>query len=310
MRFTTRLAALAALSILAGCVGLAAAQGTPPGEPVSMLITLEARRGKQVAPVEPADLKVSEAGGNRPITELASLRGSSLQLLVLIDNSSQSSFDTEIGTLKQWVNSLATNTQIAIAYMQNGMAVMSQNFTADHAAAAKSIRLTMGRAGADVSPYDSLSDAIKKWPQNQAKRREVLMISSGVEGLGGGIAPENPYVNKGIADAQRAGIAVYTIYNPAAGHFGHTLWRISYGQNFLSQLSDETGGEAYITTLSAPVSFQPFLENFSMQLENQYQLTFVAKPEKKSGLQPVKITVPEKTVDVVAASKVFVKASL
>ena len=310
MKFTTRLAALAAVSILAGCLGLAAAQSTPPGEPVSMLVTLEARHGKQIPAIEPADLKVSEAGGNRPITSLASLRGSSLQLLVLIDNSSQSSFDTEIGTLKQWVNSLATDTQIAIAYMENGMAVMSQNFTADHTAAANSIRLTMGRAGADVSPYDSLSDAIKKWPQGQATRREVLMISSGIEGLGGGIAPENPYVNKGIADAQRAGIPVYSIYNPAAGHFGHTLWRISYGQNFLSQLSDETGGEAYITTLSAPVSFQPFLENFSVQLENQYQLTFVAKPEKKSGLQPVKITVPEKTADVVAASKVFVKASL
>ena len=310
MKFRTKLAGLASASLLAGSAWLVAGQNSPPGQPVSMLVTLEARRGKQIPSIEPNDLKLSEAGGNRPITSLTSLRGSSLQLLLLIDNSSQSSFDTEIGALKQWVNSLPANTQIAIAYMQNGMAVMSHDYTADHAAAANSIRLTMGRAGADVSPYDSLSEAIKKWPQSQAKRREVLMISSGVEALGGGIAPENPYVNSSIADAQRAGVPVYTIYNPLAGHSAHTLWRISYGQNFLSQLSDETGGEAYITTISAPVSFQPFLENFSVQLENQYQLTFVAKPEKKSGLQPVKVTVPEKTVDVVTPSKVFVKASL
>ena len=30
------------------------------------------------------------------------------------------------------------------------------------------------------------------------------MISSGIEGLGGGLPPENPYVNAGIRDAQKA----------------------------------------------------------------------------------------------------------
>ncbi len=308
MSLKNKLAALAVAGLVAGLAPLAA-QSSAPGQPVNMVVTVEGKHNKGIPSLEPADIKVNEAGGNRPVTAFKSLRGSNLQIMLLIDNSSRSTFDTEIGTLKQWVNSLPANAQIAVAYMENGRAAMTHDFTSDHAAAANSIRVTMGIGGADVSPYDSLSDAVKKWPQSDA-RKEVVMISSGVEALGGGLAPENPYVNKGIADAQRAGVIVYTIYNPSAGHGGHTLWRVSYGQNFLSQLSDETGGEAYITTFGSPVSFQPYLQNLSAQLQNQYLLTFVARPEKKTALQPVKVRVTEKDADIAAASAVLVKASL
>jgi hypothetical protein len=227
--------------------------------------------------------------------------------MLLIDNSSQSTFDTDINDIKQWINGLPGNVEVGVAYMQNGMAATAHDLTSDHAAAANSVRVTVGIGGADVSPYDSLTDAIKKWPAANGARREVLMISSGIEGLGGGVAPENPYVNAGIASAQRAGVIVYTIFNPAAGHLGHTFWRVNYGQNFLSQLSDETGGEAYITTFSSPVSFQPFLNDLSEKLQNQYLLTFTVKPSKKPELQPVKVSTKEKDVDVAAADKVLVK---
>ncbi len=310
MSFRNSLAAFAAVSVITPVISLYAEQSSAPGQPVSMVVTVEGKHNKEIPSIEAADLKVTESGDKRPISELKALRDSSLQLLILIDNSSRSTFDTEINTLKQWVNSQPVNTQIAVGYMQNGLAALTKDFTSDHAAAANSIRVTMGVGGADVSPYDSLSEAIKKWPQGAAERREVLMISSGIEGLGGGFAPENPYVNKSIADAQRAGVVVYGIYNPSAGHGEHSLWRVTYGQNLLSQLSDETGGESYITTFSSPVSFQPFLEDLSKQLQNQYRLTFVAKPAKKTELQSVKIKVMEKDADVSAADKVLVKASL
>ncbi|MCU1295186.1 MAG: hypothetical protein JWP08_4036, partial [Bryobacterales bacterium] len=287
MRINWKRLALAAgaVSMLAS---LASAQNTAGQGSASMVVTVEAKHGKQIPPVEAADIEVSQGKQKNQITEFRSLKGSALQLMLLIDNSSQSTFDIQINDIKKWINSLPGNTQVAVAYMQNGMASMAHGFTADHAAAANSIRVTMGIAGADVSPYDSLSDAVKKWPSSNGARREVLMISSGIEALGGGLAPDNPYVNKGIADAQRAGVVVYTIYNPSAGHAGHNLWRVTYGQNFLSQLSDETGGESYITTFSAPVSFVPYLQDLSTRLQNQYLLTFIAKPSNKTELQPVR----------------------
>jgi hypothetical protein len=260
-----------------------AAQAGTDQNSASVVVTLEPKHGKQLPSLETADIEVTQAREKRPVTDLKPLRGTPLQLMILVDNSSQSSFDTQINEMKGWINSLPPYVEVGVAYMQNGMAAMTHDLTADHAAAANSVRVTVGIGGADVSPYDSLSDAIKKWPAAApGTRREVLMISSGIEGLGGGVAPENPYVNKGIQDAQRAGVIVYTIFNPASGHMGHNLWRVTYGQNFLSQLSDETGGEAYISTFTAPVSFGPYLADLRTKLDDQFLLTFSTKPGKKT----------------------------
>jgi VWFA-related protein len=275
-------------------------------------VTLEPKRGKAIPSVEQQDIVVKEGKDRRPITGFQPLHGDGgdLQLMLLIDDSSRTSFDTEISTLKQFVNSLPPNSQVAVAYMRNGMAEVTANFTRDHAVAANSIRLTLGPGGADVSPYDSLTDAIKKWPETGAQRKEIVMISSGIEGLGGGFTPENPYVDAGIDSAVKAGVVVYTIYNPSVGHLGHSFWRNTWGQNFLSQLSDETGGESYIIGYGSPVSFQPFLEQILEQLKHQYLLTFSARPENKSGYQQIKVNILEKDASIAAPDKVYVRAGM
>lgn len=275
-----------------------------------MVVTLEPRRGKTIPPIEQQDITVHQGNEKRPVTGLMPLQGehADMQLMLLIDDSAVSNMNTQIPTLKQLVNSLPTTTEVAIGYMRNGMAQLTANFTKDHAAAANSIRVVMGPGGADVSPYDSLSDAIKKWPENKAERREVIMISSGIEGLGGGYTSQNPYVDKGIEDAQRAGVIVYTIYNPSVGHFGHSFWRMNWGQNFLAQLSDETGGESYFIGFSSPVTLQPFLDDIRQKEQHQFLLSFEARSEEKAGLQPVRVSVTEKDASAAAADKVFVPA--
>jgi VWFA-related protein len=281
------------------------------GEPVSVIATLEAKRGKTIQPVEPQDILVREGRDKRPVTEFVPLNGQQgpLQLLLLIDDSARGTFDTEINTLKQFVNSLPPYCEVAVGYMRNGMAQMTANFTRDHASAANSIRVVEGPGGADVSPYDSLTDAIKKWPNSGAERREVIMISSGIEALGGGYTPDNPYVNAGIDSALRAGVVVYTIYDPSVGHFGHSFWRNTWGQNFLSQLSDETGGDSYIVGFGSPVSFQPFLESILFNLQHQYRLTFTPRPETKSGFQSIRVSVTEKDASIAAPDRVYVRGS-
>jgi VWFA-related protein len=304
--------AIAAAMCLAVAVRSVSAgqQTSAPGVPVSVVVTLEAKRGKSIPAIEPQDIAVFQDKDKRPVTGLAPVGQAPMQLMLLIDDSSRASFDTEIGTMKKFVNSLPPYVEVAVAYMRNGMAALTQNFTADHAAAANSIRVTMGQGGADVSPYDSLTDAVKKWPQPGAQRKEVIMVSSGTEALGGGFTADNPYVNAGIESAQKAGVIVYTIYNPGLGHFGHSLWRTTWGQNFLSQLSDETGGEFYGIGYGSPVSFQPFSQDILQHMQNQYLLTLEARAERKSGLQPVRISVIEKDATIAASDKVFVRAGM
>ncbi|MGA8026121.1 MAG: hypothetical protein WB992_03185 [Bryobacteraceae bacterium] len=311
MKATKMSAALVVCLGAATAALFAAQQQTAPGVPVSIVVTLEPKHGKTIPPVEPQDITVQEGKDKRPISGLTSLDGNStMQLMLLIDDSARGSFDTEIGTLKQFIASLPPNCEVAVAYMRNGMAEITANFTRDHAAAANGIRVAFGPGGADVSPYDSLTDAIKKWPDTGAQRKEVVMISGGIEGLGGGFNTDNPYVDAGIDSAQKAGVVVYTIYSPSVGHLGHSYWRNTWGQNFLSQLSDETGGEFYVIGFGSPVSFQPFLENILVQLQHQYLLTFEARPEQKSGLQPIKVRVTEKDASVAAPDKVFVRAAM
>lgn len=267
-------------------------------------------RGKTVPPIEQNDVIVRQNKEARPVTGLTSLKDADTDFLLLIDDSSRSTFNTEIQTLKSFLTSLPANYSVAVAYMRNGMAQLTQSFTRDHAAAAASIRVVNGPGGADVSPYDSLTDAIKKWPEDKAQRRQVFMISSGVEALGGGFSSDNPYVNAGISSAQKAGVTVYSIYSPSVGHSGHSFWRSSWGQNFLSQMADATGGESYYIGFGSPVSFQPFLDEYLAAQKNQYLLTFVAQPVSKSGLQPIRVLLEHKDASISAPNKVFVRASL
>jgi hypothetical protein len=307
---TSKIWMAAALACFAAAaIPLNARQESTPGTPVSVVVTLEPRREKTIPAVEQRDITVYQGNDKRPVTAFTPLRGS-MQLMILIDDSARGSFGTEINGLKEFVNSLPADTEVSVGYMRNGYTQVVHEFTKDHAAAASSIRLPMGPGGADVSPYESLADAIKKWPKTEAERKEVVMISSGIEGLGGGFYRDNPYVTAGINAAVKAGVVVYTIYNPSVGHYGHSLWRTTWGQNFLSELSDQTGGESYMIGFSSPVSFKPFLDQIREHQKNQYLLTFVAKPEQKSGLQPFRVVIENKDASIAAPDNVYVKASL
>jgi hypothetical protein len=296
------------LFALVFCIPMLAQQA--PGVPVSVIITAEAKHGNTTPELKESELHVREAGADRQIESLSRLGSdSTVQLMLLFDNSGGTNFDVQLAAIKKWINDLPPNVEVGAGYMLNGLTRISHALSTDHAAVANSLRVALGSGGADVSPYDSLSDAVKHWPKREGVRREVVMVTSGIEGLGGGYAPQNQYVNAAISTAQREGVIVYGIYNPSAGHWSHTLWLTTMGQNLLSQLCDETGGEAYITTLTAPVSFDSFLSDIRSRFDRQYRLTFLAEAENKSGLQPLRVSARDDNVDVTGPAAVFVKAS-
>jgi hypothetical protein len=78
---------------------------------------------------------------------------------------------------------------------------------------------------------------------------------------------------------------------------------------YLSQVALETGGESYINGIQMPVSFSPFLEDLSARFEHQFKLGFIAKPEKKAGMQSVKLRTEVPDVELVSADKVYVPAA-
>lgn len=231
-----------------------------------------------------------------------------LELVILLDDGSNINLGTQLEDLRQFIIAQLASTKIAVAYMQDGIAKIEQNLTSDHALAAKALRLPLGMRGVNGSPYFSLTDLIKRWPETTA-RREVFMATDGIDLYYGSGDMLDPYLSAAIDDAQRAGVVVFAIYTPGVGHYGHSYWRAYWGQLYLAQVAEETGGEAYyIGFTGPPVSFTPFLDNMEHRLTSQYFLTFTAKPQKKSGLQRVKLRTEVRNAELVSAERVYVAA--
>ena len=74
-------------------------------------------------------------------------------------------------------------------------------------------------------------------------------------------------------------MAVYSIFVPAAAPVSQTI--NLNGQGCLERLSNETGGRAFFQGTSAPVSFEPFLNQIASLMSKQIALTYLSTHTKK-----------------------------
>jgi hypothetical protein len=287
------------------------AQGSANGVPVQMVVTVEAHKGSEIPVVNRDDVMVNEGHDRDKVTDWVPAQGdhAALELFILLDDSSSSTLGRQLADVREFILAQPSSAKIGLAYMRNGTAMIEQNLTSDHALVAKALRLSMGIVGGNASPYFSLSDLLKRWPASNS-RREVLMATDGIDRYYGSGDLLDPYLSATIEDAQRAGVIVSAIYTPGVGHFSHSYWQAYWGQLYLSKLAEETGGESYyIGFTGSPVAFKPFLEDVANHLNHQYLLSFLAKPEKKAGLRPVKVRTEVPNADLVAAKNVYVPAA-
>ena len=303
-------ALLAVAALASGLWSAVVQEASSTGVPVHVVVTVEPRHGSSVPVINREDVMVYQGHDRKKVTDWLPLQRehAGLQLFLLIDDAANTSLGSQLEDIRQFINAQPSTTAVGVAYMRNGIADILQNPTNDHAQAAKALRLPLGDEGASGSPYFSVLDLFKRWPEGPV-RREILMVSDGIDRFGGG-GPSNPYVDSAIEEAQRAGVIIYSIYAPGVGHYGHSFWRMNWGQNYLSQISDETGGESYYLGFGAPVSFAPYLEDLSHRLTRQYLLTFLAKPERKAGFQHFKLRTEVPNAELVAADRVYVPAGM
>ncbi len=287
--------------------------------PTQVLVSVDS---KSAFTPTPADITAEVNGKPTPVTQLAPVPASDVQVAVLIDDGLRSSFGIQLQDVKQWILQLRPGTQVLVGYMQNGRVVAQQGFTTNYAAAAAQVRLPMGIAGANGSPYFSLSAFVKQWPggaepsspnqpaaarpaPNQSRARFVLMITNGVDLYNGSVSPLNqdsPYVSTAADDAQRAGVPVYSIY------FGDRAVRGRFasfsGQSYLAQVADATGGQAFYQGTFNPVSLAPFLKQFDQAIASTYVATFNAVAHKKDTLVRLKLSANQKGVKLHAPSTI------
>jgi len=269
---STLFAAALVISPLAAAVDK---QESGAGTPVRVLVTVEAPKNSTPPNLTRDDVMAFLDNQRALVTDWTPARAAGLQLWLVIDDGSASALGNQLDDLRKFVLEQPANTEIGIGYIQNGSVKVVQKLTSDHTAAVKSLRLPLGLSGISASPYLALTELIKKWPST-SQAREVLMVSSGID-PDYGPGPQDPYLDQAIKTAQRAGVPVNSIYFESAGHLGHSLWQINWGQNNLSQLADETGGEFFWQGNYSPVAFLPYLKELNQHLDNQHLLTVAAR---------------------------------
>lgn len=296
--------------ILVCLTGISFAQRAPAtsAPAVRMVVTAEPHKGKELPTITQQDVAVYEGKDRDTVTGWVPAQGenAALELFVLLDDSSNMTLGSQLEDIKNFVNQQPSTTKVGVAYMQNGIARIVQDLTNDHAQAANALRLPMGIGGANASPYFSISDLIKRWPATHA-RREMLVVSDGIDPYYPNADFQDPYLDAAISDAQGAGILISAIYTPGVGHLAHSYWMAYWGQLYLAEIADKTGGESYYIGFNGPpVAFAPYLQDVMDRLNRQYLLTFLPRPVKKAGLRPVKVTTELQNVDLVSAKQVYV----
>jgi hypothetical protein len=257
-------------------------------------------------PVAKEDVNVYTGKTRLDVTGWVPVSGekAGLQLAILIDDAVDQNLGNQFKDLTNFINSQPKDTAVGLYYAQYGTVETEADFSTDHAAVARKLRLPMGRgAAASPSIYLSLSSLISKWPSTR-DRREVLIIASGTDLLEPGIV--DPYFDSALADAQKAGVLVHSIY-AGGGRLGRSF-RGLISQGNLGRLTSESGGEAFFEGFSTPVAFSPYLNRLNMILRNQYLLTFTTAPsaQAKGEFRPIEIRTEQRNVKLFYPHPVFI----
>lgn len=292
---------------------LMTASAFPQGEKVGdgqVIVTILPKDAKDAAPnISPQDMSIKVNGKDSKVTSFQALKSAKdpVELVVLIDGSARSSLGRQMEDISQFIKSLPPNILATIGYMENGNTQLTGPLTTDRVAALKGLHLPGGMAGTNGSPYFCISDLAKRWPsQNRAARREVLMVTDGVDEYNRRFDPDDNYVQEAIKDAVRAHMIIYSIYWRDDGRFAQTAYANNSGQNLMIEVTDATGGKSFWIGSGNPVSFQPYLEELTRRFQNQYELSFTVPTNGKPQVENFKLKFKVPGADVAAPQQVFV----
>ncbi len=271
----------------------------------AILTVLPAHPDAQDASLNAGQLNVKLDGKVATVTSLTQLtsENSPLELILLIDGGVRTSLYGQAGDIIGFAKEIPTNTQIAIAYMENGRAALQGPLSSDPATVESGLHMTTGGAGSNASPYFCLDDLAKHWPsKNTGARRAVVMITDGVDEYNPHYDPEDVYVQSAIYDTVRAGIVVFTMYWHDQGRADSSGTVADGGQSLMVEVAQATGGDSYWQGPSNPVSLKPYFDDLRRRLRSEYALglsaPFKGKPFKaslkfKANAPNAKVTAPQ-----------------
>lgn len=259
-------------------------------------------------PVDKSEVNVSAGKTHLDVTNWIRAPRSdqgNIQLAILIDNDVRSTIlGQQVEDLANFIGNLPRNVQVGLFYGEYGSATVAAPFSGNHKAVAQMVRLSEGKGGDSPNIYQSLADLVSHWQLAGAVRREVVLISSGIDDLYPGL--QDPYFDFMLDKVQRAGVVVYTIYD-GSSRFGYSfLGDTSQGE--LIQVAEDTGGESFMQGPITPISIAGYLRDVTAALGNQYLLTFAADGAKQRDgeLRYIDVRLEQRNLKVFYPHRVFI----
>ena len=297
--------ALAAGAFLAALPAIAQNQG----QGRAVVTILPSQKNANIGQIATQNLKLKVNGKESAVTGFTPLQESNspVELVLLIDSGARTSLGTQFNDIQKFVGEMPPNSRMAIAYMVNGRAEFASQLSSNAADVLKGLHLSTGIPGSNASPYFCLSDLAKSWPSHdRTARREVLMITDGVDNYERRFDPDDPYVQAAINDSVRAGLVVYSIYWKDMGRFNAGWYETNAGQNLLLEVTQATGGNSYWEGMGNPVSLEPYFQDLRRRLNHQYELSFTAPTNGKPEVASMKVDLHVPSAKVDAPQKVLV----
>ncbi len=286
---------LLAAQLSAGQGGSRRSRGAP--RPVTIPVTIKVN--KPETEIRVVDLMVREDGEVQSLLSIRRPADNPVTLAVLLQDDLVSSIASEARGVANFIRDLPPGSRVMVGYIRSGSLQVRRRFTTDLDRAAASVRPPLSSASASpFNPYVEIIEALRRFDSQPLGRRAILVVSDGLDvsrGLDSSSPSASLDLGRAIREAQRRGVAIYSIFAPPAGSGNRLL--IGNGQSSLQRLSDETGGRAFFQGTAAPVSFQPFLREISSTLERQIALTYLSTHPNK-GFHRLEVKPLDRDVEV------------
>ena len=149
-------------------------QGNPATATVQVHIVITdtaLREDAELPRLQKEDVKVKQGKSFLQVTQLIPAEGdnAALQLMILIDDTLNTSIGNSLTELKEFISAQPASTVVGVGYMSNAGVNIAQNFTADKDLAVKAVRLPRGNLSTMDSPYLSLISLVKGWQQQKVR---------------------------------------------------------------------------------------------------------------------------------------------
>ncbi|HXR97773.1 MAG TPA: hypothetical protein VN709_08010 [Terriglobales bacterium] len=283
-------------------------------------------------PIERGSIVVQQSGKNDNVRDWQPVNShTTVDLAIIMDEDTQN-IGVQLGDVKKFITELPPNVRVGVGYMSAGAILFTQSaFTPDRNLVLLKLRLPSGGGNSSPSPYGSVQYLMQKWHPRPNQIHEMLMISDGVEHLGGGNT-QNITLRKAVADAVQAGVVVYAIAAPGPSgavasadgeppplsgppdasfqprrEMPSAPAAVSSDRGIinLNELTDATGGVTYSGGNGTPARFTDFLQDLLQRLNHQYLLTFESA-KAPSGIVPIKIEVRAPDEKVTAPKQIVI----